>query len=133
LDDLVASPTGGILLPGGGIGEPHTIFIHLGAPAGHDNCSETSSVFIIRPTAQRYAILVIITWLFVIFDPDVKITVVRAVCLLRALDCHVVAQALQTLDQSPTRVCRLSPVKTVGPGIAVGLLTLDHGIRHDHD
>jgi hypothetical protein len=30
-------------------------------------CSETSSVFIIRPTAQRYGILAKISWVFVIF------------------------------------------------------------------
>ena len=30
-------------------------------------CSETSSVFIIRPTAQRYGVLVIISWVIVVF------------------------------------------------------------------
>jgi hypothetical protein len=35
---------------------------------GHDNCSETSSVFIIRPTAQWYGVLVTISWVFVTFS-----------------------------------------------------------------
>jgi hypothetical protein len=35
---------------------------------GHDNCSETSSVFIIRPTAQGYGVLVKISGLIVAFS-----------------------------------------------------------------
>jgi hypothetical protein len=48
-----------------------------------------------------------ILWRFATFNTDVKITVVRTVGLLRALERHVIAQALQTFDQSPSGVFRL--------------------------
>jgi hypothetical protein len=44
-------------------------------------CSETPSVFIIRPTAQRYGVLVIISWVIVAFDTPLKMAGLFA-CLL---------------------------------------------------
>jgi hypothetical protein len=39
----------------------HLVFVYEAGPCGQ-TCSETSSVFIIRPTAQRYGVFVIITF-----------------------------------------------------------------------
>jgi hypothetical protein len=48
----------------------HALISLAGTVPDGQSCSETSSVFIIRPTAQRYGALVIIFGVVVIFDTD---------------------------------------------------------------
>jgi hypothetical protein len=50
-----------------------------------------------------------------------------------ALERHVIAQAFQTFNQSPSGIFRLQSIKEVGSGVAVGFLTLDHVVGHDQD
>src|SRR5919197_422871 len=45
----------------------------------------------------------------------------------------MIAKAFQAFDQSPSGVFRLQPVKKVGPGFAVGLLTLEHVVGYDQN
>ena len=45
----------------------------------------------------------------------------------------MIAEAFQTFDQSASSVFRLQPVKKVGPGVAIGLLPLNHVVGHDQD
>jgi hypothetical protein len=56
------------------VGEPSTIFIHLGALAWHGNCSETLSVSLINASAQWYETLVKITLLSVQSELDLVVS-----------------------------------------------------------
>ena len=56
------------------VGEPSTIFIHLGALAWHGNCSETLSVSLINASAQWYETLVKITLLSVQSEHDLVVS-----------------------------------------------------------
>jgi hypothetical protein len=73
-------------------------------------------------------------WVFVIFDTDVKITViVRALRLLGGSAGSRDSEMFQSFDEAPNGVFRLQPVEKVGPGFTIRLFPLDHGIGYDQD